>query len=100
MKYNKLVRDRIPEIIKKKGQRVVFHIAKDKEYWEKLKEKLIEEIHEFYEQENGEEYADILEVVEQVGKFKKFDRKKIALIKRKKLKERGGFGKRVILEES
>lgn len=100
MKYNKLVRDKILEIIKKNGENPVFHIANKKEYWEKLKEKLQEEIKEFSKSESLEEIADILEVIEAVCAYKKFDKQKIKEIKKKKAKERGGFKNRIILEEA
>ena len=100
MKYDKIVRDRIPEIIKKKGGNAVIHIADDKEYWLKLKEKLGEEIKEFIDSESVEEMADVLEVLEAVIKFKKFKKRRLNTVKAKKFKERGGFKKKIILDES
>lgn len=100
MKYNKLVRDKIPDIIKGKGETAVTHIADNKEYWKKLKEKLEEEVKEFNETETIEELADILEVIEAIRDYKKFDSSEIAKIKDKKARERGKFEKRIILDES
>ena len=100
MKYNKLVRDKIPEILDKKGVKYKIHIANKKEYWQKLKEKLLEEIKEFSKSESIEEFADILEVLDAVRDYKKFDKIKLETIKKKKAKDRGDFKKRIILEES
>ena len=100
MKYNKLVRDKIPEYIKSKGGAPITHIAEDKEYWQKLKEKLTEEINEFMEAENIEEMADILEVIDAICDYKKFDKDELQKTKNKKAEDRGKFRDKIILDES
>ncbi|MEK7180200.1 MAG: nucleoside triphosphate pyrophosphohydrolase [Patescibacteria group bacterium] len=100
MKYNKLVRDNIPDSIRKKGENVITHIADEKEYWQKLKEKLKEEVGEFEESENIEEIADILEVLDAVIDYKGFNKDEIEKIKAKKAEEKGKFRNRIILDES
>ena len=100
MKYNKLVRDKVPQIISKKGNVPVTHIADEKEYWQKLKEKLREEVNEFIFNEKEDELADILEVMESIYAFKKMDSNTIMEIKNKKKEERGGFTKKIILDET
>ncbi len=100
MKYNKLVRDKIPEFILGKGANPKTHIADEKEYWNKLRDKLREEVEEFLEAENIEELADILEVLEAIYEFKGFPEKEILEIKQKKKEERGRFEERIILEEA
>ncbi len=100
MKYHKLVRDRIPEIIKKAGEIPVTHIAPDTEYWQKLKEKLGEEVEEFLKEENEEELADILEIIDAICEFRKIDKKTLKNLQEKKNKERGGFKDKIILEET
>lgn len=100
MKYNKLIRDKIPEYIKSKGGMPITHIADEVEYWQKLKEKLLEEIEEFEKKENSEEFADILEVLDAIADYKGFDKEEMQRIKEKKAEERGKFQKRIILDES
>lgn len=99
-KYDKLVRDKIPEIIKAKGEDYKIHIADNEEYYKKLKEKLLEEFEEFSEDDTVEEIADILEIIDAICDFKNFDKKEIEKIKKEKFEKRGGFSKKIILEES
>lgn len=100
MKYDKLVRDKIPEIIRQKGKTPVIHTANDQEYWQKLKGKLAEEINEFLKSSTEEELADILEVLNAIIEFKKMDKEKLELLRKRKVKQRGGFKYKIILEET
>ena len=100
MKYNKLVRDKIPEIIKQKGKIPITHIADNEEYWQKLKEKLKEEVDEFLQDGNEEELADILEVFYTICDVKSIDKQKLELLRKKKAEERGGFKYKIILDET
>lgn len=95
MNYHKLVRDKIIELF----PCTTSHIAEsDDEYWQKLKEKLREEVEEFITGENEEEVADIQEVLDAIYEFKHFSKKNIEIIQKKKAEERGGFTKRIILD--
>lgn len=100
MKYNKLVRDKIVEMIKEKGEPVSSHVATNEEYWEKLKEKLSEEVKEFSEAESVDEMADVLEVIEAINKYKNFSEAEIMRVKDEKAQKRGRFENRIILDES
>jgi predicted house-cleaning noncanonical NTP pyrophosphatase (MazG superfamily) len=99
MKYNKLVRDKIPNIIKEDGKNPIIHIANEEEYWEKIKEKLNEEVDEFLKESNEEEISDILEVIDAICKFKEFDENEINKIKKQKAEKRGRFDNKIILDE-
>ena len=100
MIYNKLVRDKIPDIIKKHGDSCLTHIADDQEYEQSLKAKLQEEVKEFLEDLSQEEMADILEVLYAIASLKKFDKKAVEKLRQDKASKRGAFKKRIILEET
>lgn len=100
MKYNKLIRDKIPEIIRTNGDKPVIHQADRNEYHTKLKEKLREETQEFIEGESEEELADILEVIYALCEFKGKDKNQIEQIRQRKAEERGTFKQRIILEKT
>lgn len=99
--YNKLVRDKIPEIIKKSGSKCTYHIAEnDSEYLEKLHEKLQEEILEFKTKPSVDEFIDVMQVLESISNFYNFHIDMIKDEKKYKKSKRGGFEKRIILEST
>lgn len=97
-KYNKLVRDRIPEIIKKRGQNPVTRILDENEYVEGLIDKLCEEVDEFDEDRNAEELADIIEVLMALASALGISQQDLKKVRDKKALARGGFKKRIFLE--
>lgn len=98
--YNKLVRDNILDILKEKGIKFKWHTATKKEYSDRLYNKFIEEFEEFKTKPSVEEFADMMEVLEYIGKYYKFDLQDIKLKKKMKKLIRGGFDKKIILEET
>ncbi|MEK7660001.1 MAG: nucleoside triphosphate pyrophosphohydrolase [Patescibacteria group bacterium] len=100
MKFNKLVRDKIPHIIRAKGEVPLTHIANEKEYWEKLNQKLLEEVAEWVDAESIEEMADIFEVITAILEYKKWELESVVAVQKKKREERGGFSERIILDEA
>ncbi|EOD01839.1 nucleoside triphosphate pyrophosphohydrolase [Caldisalinibacter kiritimatiensis] len=95
--YNKLVRDRIPEIIEKSGKEYEVEIMEDEEYKELLNKKLLEEVNEYLESGDIEEIADVLEVIYNILDLKKVSKEEIEEIRKKKKEERGSFKKRIKL---
>lgn len=98
--HNKLVRDKIPEIIKADGKSAITHIADDKEYYQKLVEKLKEETTEFSIEDSNttEELADILEVVYAICDFKSISPEELERTRKEKSQKRGSFKNKIILE--
>ena len=99
--YNKLVRDKIIDIIKNNWESAEFYIADKNEYWDKLKEKLQEEVLEVLEEDNIIwELADVMEVIYAICEFKNIDFQEVEKLRKKKLKERWWFTKKIILEKA
>ena len=94
----KLVRDHIPEIIERTGGTCEYHVADLVEFREALFEKLREELDEFVETPNIEEAADMWEVLQSIFWAHDLDRHRVEREANKKMEERGGFVKGIILE--
>ncbi|MBU0635987.1 nucleoside triphosphate pyrophosphohydrolase [Candidatus Micrarchaeota archaeon] len=94
----KLVRDRIPEIMREKGKKPIFRFAQDKEFEKFLLKKVNEELTEFEGFHAVEELADLIEAVYSLGKLKGISPKDLEKIRLNKIKKNGDFSKRIILK--
>ncbi|MBQ7467099.1 MAG: nucleoside triphosphate pyrophosphohydrolase [Clostridia bacterium] len=100
--YNKLVRDKIPEIIKSKGERPIVKELYFSEYKLALEKKLNEECQEVIGAsgtERVEEIADVLEVLRALAKLEGFSLKQVISVADEKNAKRGAFEKRIFLEK-
>ena len=95
--YNKLVRDQIPDMIRRQGETPVTRILGPAEYLQHLETKLDEEVGEYHRDKNAEELADILEVVYALAEAMGCTKEELLQIYRKKHDARGGFEKRIYL---
>lgn len=98
--FNKLVRDKIPEIIEKNNEVAVTRILDNEEYLKELKTKLLEEYNEVIsaDKENIlEELADMLEIIDALAQTENKTLEDIIKIKEIKKEKRGGFNKRILL---
>lgn len=99
IKYNKLVRDRIPEIIEGSGKKCVCSTLSDEQYLAMLDAKLNEELAEYQEGKSMEELADLLEVIRAVAAARGSSIEEVEAIRRNKAEKRGGFEKKILLTE-
>lgn len=101
--YNKLVRDRVPEIIRNSGKIPVTKKLSEQEYLLQLREKSKEEMQEYLnartDQEALEELADLLEIRHTLAPVHGSTFEEVESLRRKKEKERGGFRGRILLIE-
>ncbi len=96
--YKKLVRDNIPDIIKKNGEEPIIRILDNDEYLNELNTKLLEEVNEYLDSGSIEELADIEEVIIGILNSKNFTREELENIRQEKVKKRGAFKSKIYLE--
>ena len=99
--YNKLVRDKIPKIIKSNGENPIICILDDNKYKEELEKKLYEEYKEVIESSGTdriEELADMLEVIKALAKLENKTIDDVIEVAKKKVEKRGAFDNKVFLE--
>ena len=97
--YHKLVRGRIPEIIKADGKTCVCETLSDEDYLSLLDQKLNEELAEYQESKSLEEMADLLEVIQAIVKARGWTLEELEQVRANKAAKRGGFEKKVLLKE-
>lgn len=98
-KYNKLVRDRIPEIIQESGRFCEAEILSDEDFLKMIDAKLDEELEEYHQDQNIEELADLLEVLCTAAIARGYSIAELEKVRAKKAAERGGFSKKILLKE-
>jgi predicted house-cleaning noncanonical NTP pyrophosphatase (MazG superfamily) len=96
MTQAKLVRDKIPQIIRKNGAEPKVRVADVDEYPSLLRAKLVEEVDEFLDSNNPEELADILQVLLTLAENLGIDRNNLEKLRAVKESERGGFVDRLV----
>lgn len=97
--YNKLVRDKIPQIIEAEGNKAVCKTLDEAGYIQHLNEKLLEEVQEYLKSGELEELADIGEVMHAILAYKGIPLEEFQKARMTKLEQRGGFKERILLEE-
>lgn len=97
--YNKLVRDKIPEIIESSGKTCSIEVLSGEDYLRALDQKLDEELEEYHRDQSVEELADLLEVIRASAIARGYTIEKLESIRAQKAKERGGFEKKIFLKE-
>lgn len=99
IQYNKLVRDRIPEIIAADGKTCKTEVLSDEEYLKMVDTKLDEELAEYHKDQNIEELADLMEVIYAAAAARGYSIEQLEQVRTQKAEKRGGFQKKILLVE-
>ncbi len=95
--FKKLVRDRVPEIIRESGKACCVEQLSEEDYITELYRKLDEETSEFKQSRSTDELADILEVIFAISEARGISVRELEQKRLDKAEVRGAFKKRVFL---
>ena len=98
--YDKLIRDRIPEIIEASGSKCEVEVVSDEVALEYLYKKLGEEVDELLSDKNLDEIADIMEVLFAIGKKFGYSENDVLGRRNEKRDSRGCFDDNLILKKT
>ena len=98
--YDKAVRDKIPDIIKKSGNSYNVKKLSDDEFLPELEKKLREEVEEYLESKSVEELADAIEVIYRIAELKGISNEKLEMLREEKASKRGKFSDNLFLVDT
>ena len=96
-KYNKVIRDKIPEIIANSGKKYNLKQLDDTSFLAELEKKLIEEVNEYVQSKDVEELADLLEVIYRISELRGVNSDELDEIRKHKAEKRGRFTNNLFL---
>ena len=96
-KYNKVIRDKIPEIIAESGKKYTLKQLDDASFLAEIEKKLIEEVNEYTESKDVEELADLLEVIYRICELKGINPDELDKVRKVKAEKRGKFDSNLFL---
>jgi predicted house-cleaning noncanonical NTP pyrophosphatase (MazG superfamily) len=97
IKYNKAIRDKIPEIIAESGKKYNLKQLDDESFLAELETKLTEEVNEYAESKDVEELADLLEVIYRISELRGVSSDELDEIRKDKAEKRGKFDSNLFL---
>ncbi|MBQ2657600.1 MAG: nucleoside triphosphate pyrophosphohydrolase [Erysipelotrichaceae bacterium] len=98
--YNKLIRDKIPDIIRAEGRKCTVEVLSDEDYLFHLNKKLVEEVNEYMESNDVEELADLEEVLRAILDAKNVEYDEFETVRKDKVAKRGAFKKKLLLKDT
>lgn len=96
---NRLVRDKVPEDIKRYGGKADIRTLENSEFKEELKKLLITEVKEYLDNDSTEELIDILEIVYSLGSVHNLSFKEMVNLRKRKVEQKGSYSKKLFLGE-